>query len=1537
MALLCLLPQAGGATPQEATNGILKITIENDPFLIGLFTVRTGSSHPSPNRNVFYDTIGTSYLTLRDDTAKEMWINQSAGGIVQEPGLPGYTLRSTNEVPATLSALGPTGFRTTYNLPSFVVVQDVVIEGTIVDNTYLRQTVTVTNVSGVSRQIGLRLLWDLMVNLADASYFRTRDPDTAFTNVFTNYASPAFLRYEVADSAISPTFSIFGTTSGGALLVPPTPPEELRYASWALASRSAWSFTNTGQADDSAVVYFWGKQAPLSMTPGQSRSFVQYVTTGNINALRRSVPTVHLDVSPPGIICRGEQLTYTVSFSNSGDATCWDLTIFTDTLPVGVLYEGSSLEMYAQPDSEGSPALKSAQWAMAHSGPWADGEPDDGQGEVLLRWVVDRVAPGGSGYVSFRTTVTATAFRGSALPFRGWATNYLDATVFSTGEASSEVQTIGTYKYMDVGSTTLICSAQEVTMRVMYANSCDKDTAFNVVIDDPVVPEISYLSCQGGASCWSSGGSVHWDMGDLPPGATGEVTYQATYAGAVIEVDKPPNAALLSYSSSTGIPVVIESNQFGADYRGSGLTFRKTAKLGGRDAVNPGDQFEYVVTVSNDSCTAITDLVIWDTLPAGVTLVDPKGGIPKDGGSWVVWQLVPDLWGPIGPGEASGVEMTVQVTNSCEDVEVNRAEYTCVPNVGGDPLTYDPEEVVRVTRPEIDLFMEPDNYVPTSQSQVTYTIVVTSIGQDTARSVAIWDTPPGGLTYVGCAGGATCWWDGDAVTWLMGDMPPGASASVFVTTTVTSTGLAIGPGVSWASYSNLIGCTYFHDQSNDVLLWIGQPLVTIVQNAYPDPVGTGHPLAYSFQVANVGVDTAYNITMWDMLPADLEYVGCTGGSTCYFDGTSVQWEVPPLVPGQGANVSFTVTVTGTGPTVGPSTAFAGYENSGFVGLPAAVSNTVVVNVGKAILKVSKSANQDSVPEGSLLTYRLTLTNTGELLARTIIVWDSLPPGALFVSCSGGNTCWHDGDKVVWGLPDMPPADMKVLSVSVTPTGALAGGNFAEGDYYDSGMIPQPTIMSNTVFVAVVNPALVLQKYPERSAYASGERVVYTIRYTNTGTGKAEKLFIWDTMPDGWVFLSSTPTAGQMGDMRFWSAGTLVPGASSTITYTVVPPAVGCEAVAFGNSVTMRYENAGFVRQEARFASAPDVTVTMLDLALTMTPSAWVVPQGSSLDYTIGYESVCSDTAWNVSLRSAVPDGASYGGCVAPPGGGCGLDATQSWVEWSLPSVPPAASGEVSFSVVVRDKRPSVGPVKAYADFTSSAAIAYTAESNPVTVLVTWPQLALAKHGPIAVETRTPFSFTFTVTNSGTSAAYDVVIVDTLPYPLRFVSAAGAPAVSGNVVAWIVPDLGPGEVYRTEVTVRGPNDDGEYVVTNQAAAGFWTRSSGGVAGDPVYATATVNLRPTLILRVFPNPYDPGKAVRGTLKFSGLPNGSEVMIYTISGMQVRRLAVTGPAKHRVEWDGTNERGSPVAPGLYLYIVEMPTGGGKKRELGKFALIR
>jgi len=160
--------------------------------------------------------------------------------------------------------------------------------------------------------------------------------------------------------------------------------------------------------------------------------------------------------------------------------------------------------------------------------------------------------------------------------------------------------------------------------------------------------------------------------------------------------------------------------------------------------------------------------------------------------------------------------------------------------------------------------------------------------------------------------------------------------------------------------------------------------------------------------------------------------------------------------------------------------------------------------------------------------------------------------------------------------------------------------------------------------------------------------------------------------------------------------------------------------------------------------------------------------------------------------------------------------------------------------------------------------------------------------------------------------------------------AGSPVFEGSQTSWVenIVDLSPWAA-ETDVRFRllllsdsSIHQDGfyfdDFVIRGIQVA------TGVEVGAPALTRLTGNT---------PNPFNPATTIRYEL---AAPAAVDLSVYDIAGRKVRTLesgAPAGAGEHAVVWDGTNDRGEPVASGVYLYRLE----AGDYSEVKKMALIR
>lgn len=112
-----------------------------------------------------------------------------------------------------------------------------------------------------------------------------------------------------------------------------------------------------------------------------------------------------------------------------------------------------------------------------------------------------------------------------------------------------------------------------------------------------------------------------------------------------------------------------------------------------------------------------------------------------------------------------------------------------------------------------------------------------------------------------------------------------------------------------------------------------------------------------------------------------------------------------------------------------------------------------------------------------------------------------------------------------------------------------------------------------------------------------------------------------------------------------------------------------------------------------------------------------------------------------------------------------------------------------------------------------------------------------------------------------------------------------------------------------------------------------------APKPAYNLATAQADVNKI-NVFPNPYygmntSETNRLNKYVRFSHLPTGATIRIFTLAGVLVRTLPVTDGSTTFADWNLRNDNSLPVSSGIYIAFIDMPSLG--KTKTLKIAIVQ
>ncbi len=708
-------------------------------------------------------------------------------------------------------------------------------------------------------------------------------------------------------------------------------------------------------------------------------------------------------------------------------------------------------------------------------------------------------------------------------------------------------------------------------------------------------------------------------------------------------------------------------------------------------------------------------------------------------------------------------------------------------------------------------------------SNVTYTILVTNNGPNTATNVVLNDVLPTGPTFVSAqfTGGSlqgTCTQPTVGQTGgtfnctfpaltsgqnsqyqIILHVPDGSSGSISNTATVTSDTSDPNPGNNSATQGTTIN-------SNADM--------AITKTDSPDPVAAGSNVTYTILVTNNGPATAQSVVWNDVLPIGPTFVSAqfTGGSlqgTCtqptvgqtggtfnctypaLLSGQNSQYQIILHVPdGSSGSFSNTATVSASNSTTDPNPA----NNSATQG------TTINSNADMAI---TKTDSPDPVAAGSNVTYTILVTNNGPATAQSVVWNDVLPIGPTFVSAqfTGGSlqgtctqpTVGQTGGTFNCTYPALLSGQNSQYQIILhVPDGSSGSfSNTATVSASNSTTDPNPANNSATQGTTInSNADMAITKTDSPDPVAAGSNVTYTILVTNNGPATAQSVVWNDVLPIGPTFVSAQftggslqgtctqPTVGQTGGTFNCTYPALLSGQNSQ--YQIILHVPDGSSGSFSNTATVSASNSTTDPNPANNSATQGTTINSnADMAITKTDSPDPVAAGSNVTYTILVTNNGPATAQSVVWNDVLPIGPTFvsaqftggslqGTCTQPTVGQTGgtfnctypaLLSGQNSQYQIILHVPDGSSGSFSNTATVSASNSTTDPNPA----NNSATQGTTINSNA--------DMAITKtDSPDPVAAGSNVTYTILVTNNGPATAQSVVWNDVLPIGPTFVSA-----------------------------------------------------------------------------------------------------------------------------------------------------------------------
>jgi uncharacterized repeat protein (TIGR01451 family) len=459
-------------------------------------------------------------------------------------------------------------------------------------------------------------------------------------------------------------------------------------------------------------------------------------------------------------------------------------------------------------------------------------------------------------------------------------------------------------------------------------------------------------------------------------------------------------------------------------------------------------------------------------------------------------------------------------------------------------------------------------------------------------------------------------------------------------------------------------------------------------------------------------------------------VGSSGSVTCTLSSSAPGDNAAyTLVLNVNANVNHGTVLTNT-VTAASDDADANASNDS-----ASTSATVT---GVTDVSVNKTG-AGTVIAGNNLSYSITVTNTGPSLATSTQLSDALPGSTTFVSLIQNSGPVSSCTSPAVGGTGSVTCNWASLASGATANFTLVvkTASGASGTISNTAIVSEspndPTPgnnMSPTSATVTTSADLAVTKTGPTTA-VQNQDVSYTIIVTNNGPSDAQTVTLSDPLPATTTFVSNTQNSGPAftcltpavgsGGTVSCSIATLNAGASATFTL-VIHTTISTPAGLMNNTATVG--SATSDPNGGNNTSTAATGVSLVDLSITKTPQQPPYGTGLPLTWTSVVTNTSGTPATTVSVTDVLPAGTTFTG--STPAGACTGTTTITCTAATL-------NGGASVTFTITVTLPSTpGPVTNTATVSSATTDANLADNTATSTITVIPAANIPAISPLAL-------------------------------------------------------------------------------------------------------------------------------------------------------------------------------------------------------------
>jgi len=476
--------------------------------------------------------------------------------------------------------------------------------------------------------------------------------------------------------------------------------------------------------------------------------------------------------------------------------------------------------------------------------------------------------------------------------------------------------------------------------------------------------------------------------------------------------------------------------------------------------------------------------------------------------------------------------------------------------------------------------------------------------------------------------------------------------------------------------------------------------------------------------------------------------------------------------------------------------------------------SVTIEPATADLRLTKTVDNNVPNLGSSVTFTITVSNSGPDIATGVTVLDLLPPGLAFVLAtpSVGTYTAATGIWTIGEIPVGVSRTLSLVATPTSAGEKTNTAQVQTADQFDPDSTPGNSVATEDDQASIgVTPQLIdisLSKTINNASPNVGQNVTYELTLQNAGPSTATGVTVLDRLNDGVQFVSATATNGNYdASTGIWTAGPIAAGAGARLTIIARVIQVGT----FLNTAEVMTANQPDVDStpgngeptEDDFAST-EFTTPVADLSLTNTVDNATPNRNELVTFTVVITNSGPDNATGIVVTNRIASNFNFASSSTTTG-----TFTPTVGTWVIPSLAKGSSATLTFSGRARNFTPvtSVAEITRadQSDPDSTPGNGNLEEDDIAVVVVTPNAIDLSVTGSIdnlAPVVGDVVTLTFTVSNDGAATATGVELAAVIPPGVTTIISGTTQGIYAPTTGtWIVGSLAPGQTETLTIELR----------------------------------------------------------------------------------------------------------------------------------------